>query len=114
MIHVVGQRTAERLEAAEFVERLDLLRDGVGDLILREQLADGTVLPFGGGAVVAPDVKNDRVVALPMSVEAVNELADLGVGVLDEAGVEFHQAQSGRRARIPGCCPTPASSGRAA
>ena len=106
VIHVVGQRTAEGLEAAEFVERLDLLGDGVGDLILREQFADGAVLSFGGGAVVAPDVEDDRVVALAGLVEEIHQLADLRVGVFDKAGVEFHQARSGRRARIRGCPPS--------
>ena len=89
VINVVGQRTAEGLEAAEFVERLDLLGDGVGDLILREQFADGTVLAFGGGAVVAPDVENDRVFALAGLVEEIHQLADLRVGVLDKSRHRF-------------------------
>ena len=93
VIHVVGQRTAEGLEAAEFIEGLDLLRDGVGNLILREQFADGTVLTFGGGTVVAPDVEDDGVVALAGLVEVIDQLADLRIRVFAEAGVDFHQAQ---------------------
>jgi hypothetical protein len=46
VIHVAGQRTTEVLEAAEFVERLQLLGNRVRDLILREQFADRTVLPL--------------------------------------------------------------------
>ena len=93
VIHVVGQRTAEGLEAAEFIERLDLLGDGVGNLILREQFADGAVLTFGGGAVVAPDVEDDGVLALSGLVEVIDQLADLRIGVFAEAGVDFHEAQ---------------------
>ena len=93
VIDVVGQRAAERFEAAEFVERLDLLGDGVGDLVLREQFADRAVLTFGGGAIVAPEVEDDRVVALAGLVEEIHQLADLGVGVFAEAGVEFHQTR---------------------
>ena len=113
VIHVVGQRTAEGLEAAEFVERLDLLGDGVGNLILREQFADGTVLTFGGGAVVAPDVEDDRVLALSGLVEVIHQLADLRIRVLAEAGVDFHQAQLKGAFRFGNVRPTPAWSGRA-
>ena len=43
--------------------RRNLLLDGVGDLVLREQFADAAVLAFGAGAVVAEDIEDDRVVA---------------------------------------------------
>ena len=62
-------------------------------MVLREQFADGAVLPFGAGAVVAPDIEDDGVLALPGLVEVVDQLADLRVHVLDEAGEDFHQPQ---------------------
>ena len=93
MIHVVGRRSAECLEAAEFVERLDLLGNRIGNLVLGEQLADRTVLPFSRGTVVAPDVEDDGVIALSGLVEVVDQLADLRIGVFAETRVDLHQAQ---------------------
>ena len=48
-------------------------------------------LAFGAGAVVAPDVEDDRVVAEAELLQPVHQLADLGVGVLDEPGEDLHQ-----------------------
>ena len=84
-------RAAERLQPAEPFERLELLLDRVGNLVLGEQLADGAVLALGARAVVAPDVEDDGVVAKAERVELVDDPADLGVGVLDEAGEDLHQ-----------------------
>ena len=50
------------------------------------------VLAFGAGAVVAEDVDDDRVVAEAQLIEFVDQLADLSVDVLDEAGEDLHQA----------------------
>ena len=47
VIHVVGQRAAERVQTTEAFQRLQVLVDGAGDAVLGEQFADGAVLPFG-------------------------------------------------------------------
>ena len=93
VVHAVGLGTAQRVQAAQLVECRDLLLDGVGDAVLRQQLADGAVLAFGAGAVVAEDVDHDRVVAYPEAIELVDQLAGLRVHVLDEARVDFHQPE---------------------
>ena len=91
VIHVVGLGRAEHVEAAQRIERLDVLLDGGRNAILREQLADGAVLPFGGGAVVAPDVKDQRVLAIAEPVNLIHDPADLGIHVFGESGVHLHQ-----------------------
>ena len=63
VIHVVGLGRTEHVEAAECVERLDVLRHGGRNAVLREQLADGAVLAFRRGAVVSPDVEDQGVVS---------------------------------------------------
>ena len=72
-------------------ERLDVLRDRGRDAVLREQFADRAVLAFGGGAVVAPDVEDERVVELALPLDFVDDPAGVVVGVLGEAGEDFHQ-----------------------
>ena len=47
---------------------------------------------LGGGAVVADDVVDERVVEDAELVEGVDEPADVVVGVLQEAGVDLHLA----------------------
>ena len=92
VIHVVGLRAAEGIQAAEFVEGRELLLDRVGDAILGEQFADGAVLALGAGAVVAEDVDDDRIVADAEAIEFIDHLAGLRIDVLDKAGKDFHQA----------------------
>ena len=48
-----------------------------GNAVLRQQLADRAVLTFRRGAVVAPDVEDQRVVAVAKSLDFVHEPADL-------------------------------------
>ena len=48
--------------------------------------------PFGRGAVVAPDVEDQRVVAVAELVDLIHDAADLHVHVLGEPGVHLHQA----------------------
>ena len=91
VIHAVGLRTTQHLESAKFLKGLDLLGDGVGNLVLGEQFANSAVLPFGAGAVVTPNIKDDGIVAEAQLLESVDELADLGVGVFAEAGIDFHE-----------------------
>ena len=92
VIHVVGLRRAQRLEPAKFVQSGELLLDGVGDVVLREQLADRPLLALGARSVVAEDVEDECVLAQPALVEPLDQAADLDVGVLDEAGEDFHPA----------------------
>ena len=92
VIHVVGLGRAEHVEAAERVERLDMLLGGGGDAVLRQQLADRAVLAFGRGAVVAPDVEDQRVVAVAKLVDFIHDAADLYVHVLGKSGEHLHQA----------------------
>ena len=51
---------------------------------------------FGGGAVVADDVVDDRVVEDLEVLEGVDQTADVVVGVLEEAGVDLHLAREHR------------------
>ena len=79
VIHVVGQRRAEHVEPAERLQRVDVLFDGRRDAVLREQFADRAVLAFGGGAVVAPDVEDQCVVAVAEPLDLIDYAADLNV-----------------------------------
>ncbi len=105
VVHVVHLRAAEFVEAAEFVHDLDLLLDGIRNLILREQLADAAVLTFGARTVVAPDVDDERVVADAEPVEFVDHAARLHVDVLDEAREYFHQSTLKRPLRFRNVVP---------
>ena len=91
VVHVVDLGPAERVQPADRVQRVDLLLNRVGDLVLGQQLTDAAVLTFGARPVVAPDVEDERVLAEAELVEPVDDLADLGIHVLDEAGKDFHQ-----------------------
>ena len=92
VIHVVHLRPAECVEPPEPVQCLELLRDRVRNLVLGQQLADAAVLALGAGAVVAPDIDHERVLADPERVQAVDEPAHLRIRVFDEAGEHLHQA----------------------
>ena len=48
--------------------------------------------PSRRGAVVAPDVEDQRVVAVAERVDLVDDAADLDVHVLGESGGHLHQA----------------------
>ena len=50
------------------------------------------VLAFCGSAVVAPDVKDQRVVAVAQSIDFIDDAADLNVSVLGEAGEHLHES----------------------
>ncbi len=92
MIHVVGLRRAERIEPAQFLQGFKVLGDLGRNPVLREFLADGAVQAFGGGAVVAPDVEDERVVQFPLPLDFINDPSRVVVGVLGEAGEDFHEA----------------------
>ena len=61
--------------------------------------------PFGAGAVVAEDVDHDRVVTDALPIEFVDHLAGLNVDVLDEAGIDLHQAPLERALRLGNAVP---------
>ena len=103
MLSVLG--VAERSEAADLVERLELLLDRVRDHVLREQFADCAVLTFRAGAVVADNIENDCVVANFQLFEAVDELADLRIDMLEEAGENLHQPRPERTLRLRNAVP---------
>jgi hypothetical protein len=82
----VGARRAEVVDAAQvLLEALGLEVEEV-HLVVR---AVGAAL--GAGAVVAHH-EHDRVVELAEDVDVIDEAAQLGVGVLEEAGVHLHHA----------------------
>ena len=69
-----------------------MLLDGGRNSVLRQQFADGAVLAFRRGAVVAPDVEDQRVVAIAEPFDFIDDPADLDIDVLSEARRHFHQA----------------------
>ena len=83
-----------------------MLLDRGRDAVLRQQLADRAVLALGRGAVVAPDVEDQRVVAVAELLDLVDEPADLDIDVLGEPGGHLHQAALERplvfRDAVPG------------
>ena len=89
MLSVTGEPSA--VKPAQPLQRRQLLFGGVGDVVLRQKLADRAVLTFGRGAVVAEDVDDDGVVGLALSFDLVDDAAGLFVGVLHETGEKLHQ-----------------------
>ncbi len=114
VVHVVGLRRAQRVQAAERLERGQLLLDGVRNPVLGQQFADAAVLAFGAGAVVAEDVDDDGVVARCPGGPVRRGLADLDVDVLDEAGEHLHQSPLERPLLLGNVRPARHASRRAA
>jgi hypothetical protein len=54
------------------------------------------ISPLGGGAVVADDVVDERVVEDPEVCQRVDDAADVVVGVLQERGVDLHLSRQHR------------------
>ncbi len=92
VVHVVHFRAAECVEPADLVQRRQLLFDGVGDVVLGQQLAYRAPLALGAGTVVAEDVEDECVVADALAIDLVDDSADLDIDMLGEAGEQFHQA----------------------
>ena len=103
MLSIFGPPRAGK--PADLVQRRDLLLDRVRDVVLGEQFADAPLLAFGARAVVAPDVEDDGVVAEAELLQPVHQLADLGVGVLDEPGEHLHQPPLERPLRLGDAVP---------
>ena len=92
MVLVIGLGRAQHIEPAELIQRLDVLLDGGGNSVLRQQLTDRAVLPLRRGTVIAPDVEDERVVAIAELLDFVDDPADLNVHVFGVPGGHFHQA----------------------
>ncbi|MNK88428.1 hypothetical protein D3C87_1083890 [compost metagenome] len=56
-----------------------------------QQLINRALHPLGRGPVVAEDIKDQRVVALTFTLQFVEDLAGLRVGMFQEAGIHLHQ-----------------------
>ena len=87
----VALGAAENIQTAQFLQRLQLLFDRGDDAVVGNQLADGAFLALRRGAVVAPDVKDQRVVAVPERLDLVDDPPGLHVGVLAVSGAHLHQ-----------------------
>ena len=109
VVHAVGLGAAERVEAADLVERRDLLLDGVRNAVLREQFADRAVLAFGAGAVVAEDVDHDRVVAYARADRARRSACRPARPRARRSRRRFPSAGAGTGAGPPECWPRRAS-----
>ena len=92
MVHGVGPRRAEHVEPAEIIEGRYVLADGAGNAVLRQEFTDRATLAFRRGAVIAPDVEDQGIVAVAEPVDLVDDPADLDIRVFGEAGSHFHQA----------------------
>ena len=86
----MGEPSASRPPSSSSAAMCCLI--GGGDAVLRQQFADGAALALRRGAVVAPDVEDQRVVAIAEPVDLVDDPADLNIHVLGEARRHFHQA----------------------
>jgi hypothetical protein len=51
------------MDASKPLERGQLLVDGIGDVVLSKQLADGPLLAFGARAIVSYDVEDEGIVS---------------------------------------------------
>ena len=91
MVDGVALGPAEDVKAAQLLERLELLFDGGDDAVVRHQLADRAFLALRRGAVVAPDVEDQRVVAVAERFDLVDDAPRLNVGVFAVGGAHLHQ-----------------------
>jgi hypothetical protein len=92
MVHGVGLGRAEHVEPAELIERRHMLTDGAGNAVLRQEFTDRAVLAFRRRTAIAPDVQDQRIVAITESVDLVDDPANLDIDVFGEACRHFHQA----------------------
>jgi len=91
VVLVVDERRTQHVEAAQFIECVDVLADRGRNAVLRKQFGDGPVLALTGGPVVAPDIEEQSVLGVAKPVQLVNEPADLDVDVLGVSGGHLHQ-----------------------
>jgi hypothetical protein len=86
VIHVVGLGRTEYAEAAQLFQGLNMLLRRQGNAILCERFADRAVLAFDRSAVVAPDVEDQRIVAVAELLDFIRDAAALRIHVLGESG----------------------------
>ena len=79
-------------QVRQALQNFNLLFDRGVDLILRQQFADRALNTFAAGAVVAPDVDDQRVVTQSAFFQSFDHSQHLSVGMLNKAGVNFHQS----------------------
>src|SRR5262249_27599150 len=106
-------RPTPGLEPAVLLDQLELLLGRQEDAILHGQLVERAGLrALHAGAVVAPDVEAERVVAGTHVVDGLDDPADLVVAVLLVAGIDLHLA--GVELLLVGRQPVPGGEGRVA
>ena len=81
----------QRVDAAVLVDQLELLLGVDVDAVQERHLVERAGRrPLQAGAVVAPDVEDQRVVEVAHLLDRVEQPADVPVGVLREARVDLH------------------------
>ena len=95
------------LDAAVLLDQLQLLLGVELDAVEEGHLVERAgERPFHAGAVVAPDVQDERVVEVTHLLDRVEQAADVPVGVLGEAREDLHLARVqlllGVVERVPG------------
>ena len=98
---------APGIDAAVLVDQLELLLGLDVDAVQERHLVErARRRPLEAGAVVAPDVEDQRVVEVAHLLDGVEEAADVPVGVVHEAGVDLHlprvELLRGVVERVPG------------
>ena len=91
MIHVVDPRAAEHIEPAHLVQHRDMLFHRGRDRILGVEFGDRALNTLGRRAVVGLDIDNQRIVADTHRLDRIHQLADLHIGMFQEAGIDLHQ-----------------------
>jgi len=92
VVLIVGLGRTEHVEATQGLQRGDVLFGRGGNAILRQQFTAGAMLAFGGGAVVAPDIQDKRVIAVAEPIHCIHQPPNLIIDVFGIAGQYLHQA----------------------
>ena len=104
-IRPAPREVIENLRPADFVDGRQVLFDRVRDVVEELALVDRSVRPALGAGAVVRDQHDQRVLVLAEVLEELNELADVVVGVGQEAGEDLHHPRVDpafvRRERIP-------------
>jgi len=88
----IGLRVPPKCAATRLVDRNGTLpAQAQPAWYMLSTFADRSLLPFSTRTVVAPDVEDERIVTQAKFLQSVHQLANLGVGMFDEPGEDFHQ-----------------------